>query len=98
MQDNSLTTTCNPFRYKMKINSFNKLIDELEERGLLNEYYSELEYIYIKKCYLISCIDYLQNTFNPDYLVIKSIRESIVSKFPNYSRNIFFKKNKKAFF
>ena len=70
--------------------SLNNLYNRFDEGGIINEYYNELEYIYIE--YLLHAanlkfIDYKEGIPN-----IKKVSRIMNQKFPNWRKNYYYKK------
>lgn len=87
----SVCTTKDSNKFQKRINVFNKLINYSKEHGVYEDYRDELDFMYIKKGYLSSVINYVTNSTEPSPETIKGIREQCINIVPLYNKNPYFK-------
>jgi len=93
IRENSICTTVDDTKYQHKIQIFNKLITLLKDRNLYEKFKNEIDYIYIKKAYLIALLNYVVNSEKPQIKTISSIRDEVNKIIPDYRSNKYYKKN-----
>lgn len=89
--EGSLTATVDNTRYLQKLSSFKTLMEIVRERGW---YYPEkelIDFIYIKKGYLVSAFDYAATTETPNSDVLNDIRNEIMAVLPDYRKCPYFR-------
>jgi glycosyltransferase involved in cell wall biosynthesis len=85
----SLTTHRNPMRYRAKLSAMEYLLSEVKTRGWYNKYGSELDYLYMKKGYVVSCLNYLSNADQPEVAVLEHISERLDTSVPQWRNNFY---------
>lgn len=93
--ENSLSHRKNDKRYLDKLSVFKRLFQFEVERGL-TDYSDELQFIYLKKAYILGCIEYLKNTSHPQINILKDIYRDLLTTIPNYRQNRYYKSSIKA--
>lgn len=93
--DESLSEVRNPKRYQDKIQSFDLLMKFAREKGLYEPDKAELDYIYLKKAYLLGIFTYIYNEDYPQTLVLSKIYNHLLSIVPYYKRNPYYRKDYK---
>ena len=93
IRENSICTTVDDTKYQHKIQLFNKLVSMLKDRNLYEKFKNEIDFIYIKKAYLIALLNYVVNSEKPQIKTIKSIQDEVNRIVPNYRNNKYYKKN-----
>ncbi|MDR3235983.1 MAG: glycosyltransferase [Prevotellaceae bacterium] len=96
LRADSLSKIKNSERYIDKLSAFNRLLQVAKNNGLYTEYQMELDFIYIKKSYLMAALNYLTNAVNPQVIILKNIYKSLVANVPNYRTNLYYKTNYKV--
>jgi glycosyltransferase involved in cell wall biosynthesis len=95
---NSIVTTKNPTKYKKRITVFNKLMDFAKNKGVYEEFKPEIDFLYIKKGYLVSAFNYVMNVDKPCKEELKRIQQEVEQLIPGYRQNCYFCQNKAARF
>lgn len=95
IRKSSLCTTKKEDKYKTKLYVFGEMLKFAKNKGLYDIYKSEIDYIYIKKAYLISVFSYISNSFSPQNEVLKEILRNMKQELPDYKDNIYYKNNLK---
>ena len=95
VHDESLSEVRNPKRYQDKIQSFDLLMQFAREKGLYEPDKAELDYIYLKKAYLLGIFTYIYNEDYPQTLVLSKIYNHLLSFVPYYKRNLYYRKDYK---
>lgn len=90
---NSLTMRYDDKRYLRKLASFEKLISFSKTRGLYSFYKPELDFIYLKKAFLVSELDYISNSVKADTAIVRSIFDELKKRIPDYSGNEYLKRD-----
>ncbi|HZK02966.1 MAG TPA: glycosyltransferase family 2 protein [Bacteroidaceae bacterium] len=88
----SLTMRYDEKRYLRKLTSFGKLISFSKTRGLYDIYKPELDFIYIKKAFLISELDYITNADKANRKIVKLMFNELQNTIPDYSDCEYLKK------
>ena len=87
----SLSESLNPKRYLDKVKSFDLLVQFAREKGLYETNQAELDYIYLKKGYLLSVLTYIYNEECPQQLIIRKMYGHLLSYVPDYKHNIYYR-------
>lgn len=74
-------------RFRHKIASFDALLEFARKHGLYDLYREELDFIYLKKAYLVSAFTYIGNSDDPQTYVLEEMYLNFKSKFPEYRKN-----------
>lgn len=93
LHDESLSEVRNPKRYQEKMKSFDLLIQFAREKGLYDADKAELDYIYLKKAYLLSIFTYIHNEDYPQTLTFCKLYNHLLSYVPYYKRNAYYHKD-----
>lgn len=93
VHDGSLSEVRNPKRYQDKIQSFDLLMQFAREKGLYEPDKAELDYIYLKKAYLLGIFTYIYNEDYPQTLVLNNIYNHLLSYVPYYKRNSYYRED-----
>jgi glycosyltransferase involved in cell wall biosynthesis len=93
VRENSICTTADDTKYKYKILIFNKLINTLASKNLYTKFKNEIDFIYIKKAYLVAILTYVIDSEQPKTETIVSIRNEICKTIPHYQKNKYYKTN-----
>ena len=95
VHEESLSEVRNPKRYLDKLKSFDLLIQFANEQGLYEANKQELDYIYLKKGYLLSILTYVYNEEYPQQLTLCKLYGHLLSRVPDYKDNPYFRSNRK---
>ena len=87
---NSLSQTRNETRYQHKLAVFSRLIEFAKANQLYESYQSELDFIYLKKAYVMGVFNYCLNTMKPDKTVVKELSQQMRSMIPHYKSNKYY--------
>ena len=96
VRDNSICTTVDDTKYAQKVSLFDNLFRVLKERGLYGKYREELDYVYLKKAYLVPSFNYILNSLKPSSKVLRSIRAHMLEVIPSGVANAYFRRDFKA--
>ncbi len=92
LQDNSLSRQVNATRYLQKLSVAKRILDDSKKHGFYDNYRHELDYIYLKKGYLMATMNYLWNVQKPQIDVINKINRTLAENVPDYTTNPYFLK------
>ena len=87
----SLSESRNPKRYMDKVKSFDLLMQFAREKGLYEADKEELDYIYLKKGYLLSILTYIYNEECPLQLTVCKMYNHLLSFVPYYKDNAYYR-------
>lgn len=90
----SVTTTKDSVKYKKRLAVFSKLMAYAKEQGVYNELKQELDYLYIKKGYISSLVNYVTNALEPRKEVYAEIYQALLDEVPDYKQNAYLKRSK----
>jgi len=88
---NSLSNSKNEKRYLDKLSVFGRLFDFAKTRKFYEEYARELQFVYIKKAYLIAALNFLTNAKHPRAKVLREIYQELITVCPDYKSNPLYK-------
>jgi glycosyltransferase involved in cell wall biosynthesis len=91
----SLSESRNPKRYADKVKSFDLLMQFAREKGFYEANKEELDYIYLKKGYLLGILTYIYNEEDPQQLIIHEMYGHLLSYVPYYNTNAYFRSDYK---
>lgn len=92
LQENSLSRQVNATRYLQKLSVAKRILDDSKKHGFYDNYRHELDYIYLKKGYLMATMNYLWNVQKPQIDVINKINRTLAENVPDYTTNPYFLK------
>lgn len=95
VHEESLSESRNPKRYLDKVKSFDLLMQFAREKGFYEADKEELDYIYLKKGYLLGILTYIYNEEDPQRLTLCKLHEHLLSYIPNYKANTYFRADHK---
>ena len=90
IHDESLSEVRNPKRYIDKIKSFDQLMLFSREKGLYEADKDALDYIYLKKAYLLGILTYIYNEDYPQQLTLCKLYNHLLSYVPYYKENRYY--------
>ena len=96
VRSSSLSIKNDPKRYQQKLASFAELLAYARRHDLYEQYKAELDFIYIKKGFLVSAFTYVRNVDERDPKVLTAIFKEMESQVPDYKANRHFKRNLKV--
>ena len=96
IHSDSLSRQKNDARCKNRQKVFERLFDFAEKQNLYVPFQAELDYIYIKKAYITGAADYIGNAEKASKNVLKALKISLEQQIPDYKKNRYYRKNKKA--
>lgn len=91
----SLSEVRNPKRYLDKVQSFDLLMEFAREHGFYASDKEELDFIYLKKAYLLGVLTYIYNEEYPKVLVLRNLHKHLLSIVPEYRDNLYFRSDTK---
>lgn len=94
IRENSVVTTKNPTKYLKRLTVFSKLLDYAKQQGVYSEFKSEIDFLYVKKGYLVSSFNYLVNVDDSTTDELKRIQGEAESLVPNYRQNTYFQRSR----
>ena len=100
----SLTQRQDETRYLSKMAAMEQLLDECQQMpaegtelsSLYGQYWQLLDYLYIKKGYAISVLNYLKSVPKPEASVIRELRARMEKRVPEWRRNPLLVRDKKT--
>lgn len=91
IHEESLSESCNPRRYLDKVESFDLLMQFARKKELYGANKEELDYIYLKKGYLLGLLTYIYNEKQPQQLVVHNMHNHMLDYVPNYRNNRYYR-------
>ena len=95
VHEESLSESRNPKRYIDKVRSFDLLMQFAKDKGLYDANKEELDYIYLKKGYLLGLLTYIYNEEHPRQLTVRKMHEHLLSYVPYYKDNAYYHADRK---
>ena len=89
----SVTTTKDSVKYKKRLAVFSKLMAYAKEQGVYDELKQELDFLYVKKGYISSLVNYVVNALEPRKEVYAEIYQALLAEVPDYKKNAYLKNN-----
>ena len=90
----SVCTTKDSDKYKKRMRVFEKLMVFAREQGVYDEYADELDYMFFKKGYIISVVNYVTNALEPRRETIREIAHRSLEQIPHYRSNPYIQQKK----
>ena len=87
IRSTSLSISSDSGRYRQKLESFSRMLEYARSRDLYDANRDELDFIYIKKAFLISVFTYIRNTEKPQKEEIVSIARELEKNVPQFRNN-----------
>ncbi|MCQ2192364.1 MAG: glycosyltransferase [Paludibacteraceae bacterium] len=94
IRENSVVTTKNPTKYLKRLTVFSKLLTYAKQNGVYDEFKKEIDFLYVKKGYLLSSFNYIMNVDQPTTAELKRIQNEAETLVPNYRANAYVKGSK----
>lgn len=92
----STTTEKNENKYKDKLAVCRIIIDEYRQRGFYDRYKDEINYLYFRKGYIHTALNYILNVETISRDVIRDLKKNMLAVDKNYRRNPYYN-SRKAF-
>ena len=93
----SLSTKVDPTKYQQKLGAFDAFLGYARRHDLYEKYKEEIDFLYIKKAFLMAAQTYVANELKPDPKVLQDeLYATLVKNVPDYASNRYLKKNLKA--
>lgn len=92
----SLSNKVDPTKYRQKLNSFDSFFDYAKSKGFYETYKDEIDFIFIKKAFLMAAMSYVSNEPKPDLAVLQELHGIMSKHVPDYSANPYLKKDFKV--
>jgi len=87
VRSGSLSQKVDDRRYIDKMNSLAKMSVYAKQQGYYDRYKVEIDYLLIKKAYLVSVLIYIRQTERPNTIVLDEIYNKFVAIVPDYAEN-----------
>lgn len=87
----SICTTKVSDKYKKRLATFSKFMGFVKEHGVYEPYKEEVDYIYMKKGYISSVLNFMYNSSAPTVSTLKEIDTELETQIPDYTNNVYFK-------
>ena len=65
------------------------------EHGFYDANKAELDYIYLKKGYLLGLLTYIYNENKPQQMVINKLYEELLIRLPDFKNNLYYRSDRK---
>lgn len=91
----SLSFKPDGLRYQQKLSSFNEMMSWAKKHDLYDGAKQELDFIYIKKAFLIAVFTYVKNAARKDSKVLSVIHDELLAQVPDYAKNRYLRRNLK---
>ena len=92
----SLSTKKDPQRYLQRIRSFNSMLAYAQAHDYYSAYKEEVDFLYLKKAFLMACKTYVDNEEKPSDQVLRDLSEGLEQIVPKYRKNLYLKKSPKV--
>lgn len=87
----STTTAVSDEKYMDKMQVCGLIVQEYKKRGAYEAYRNEINYLFFRKGYIHTSLNYLINSTDPDTAVIDNIRQSLLQTDEHYRQNPYYK-------
>lgn len=85
----SVCTTKDSVKYKKRLTVFSKLMAYAKQQGVYAEFKQEIDFLYIKKGYLSTLVNYVVNALEPKKEVFDEVYETLLKEVPEYAQNAY---------
>ena len=92
IRSRSLSTRVDPGKYRQKLSSFDELLAYARRRDLYDRDKEEIDFIYVKKAFLMAALTYVANEPKPDAAVLKELHNTLERQVPDYASNKYLRK------
>lgn len=93
---NSLTVARNEGRWRSKFAAFGHLMAEVKERRLYGDFRQEIDYLYLKKCFLVGALNYLQNAGGPSVSILSEMQSALEQEVPGWQQNRYLARDRRS--
>lgn len=90
----STITTKNNTKYRDRMKVSQIIVEEFKERGFYEQYKAEIDYLYFRKGYILTTLNYLINDSAPRKDVVTDIRRQMLAVDSQYRNNPYYGGNK----
>lgn len=87
----SVCTTKDSVKYKKRLVVFSKLMAYAKQQGVYEEFQPEMDFLYIKKGYMSTLVNYVINALEPKKEVFVEVYENLQKEVPEYKQNSYLK-------
>lgn len=87
LRNQSLTYKVDSAKYKQKLYSFDAFMAYAKDHGLYDGYKDEIDFIYIKKAFLMAALTYVSNEPKPDPAALDELCSAMTRQVPDYASN-----------
>ena len=94
IRSGSVSTTKDSVKYKKRLAIFSKLLAYAKTQNVYDSLKQELDFLYIKKGYISSLVNYVTNALEPRKEVFTEIYQALLAEVPDYKKNIYLQKSK----
>ena len=94
IRENSVVTTKNPTKYLKRLTVFKKLLAYAKAQGVYEEFKKEIDFLYIKKGYLVSSFNYIVNVDAPTTAELRRIQKEAEELVSGYRFNDYMRKSR----
>ena len=95
VHEESLSEVRNPKRYIDKLQSFDLLMQFARDKGFYEADRAELDYIYLKKGYLLGLLTYIYNDDDPQQLTVRKLYGQLLHHVLHYWENPYYRSDYK---
>lgn len=88
----SVCTTKDSVKYKKRLTVFSKLMAYAKEQGVYEEFQPEVDFLYIKKGYVSTLVNYVVNALEPKKEVFEEVYQMLLTEVPDYKQNAYVQK------
>lgn len=85
----SLTVSRNEERWRSKFAAFGHLMGEVTRRNLYDGFRQEIDYLYLKKCFLVGALNYLQDAARPSAGILSEMKALLMQAVPGWQANLY---------
>ena len=90
----STVTTINDTKYRDKFTVGQLIMDEYKKRGLYEKYRNEINYLYFRKGYIHSAMNYIINSKLPQKKILTALKKELLEVDRTYRTNPYYKSRK----
>jgi len=90
IHSDSSTTSVSSSKYEEKLQVCRLIIEEYRKRGFYDRYRNEINYLFFRKGFIHTALNYITNSSHPDSSVVEAIRDNLLAIDPNYRKNPYY--------
>lgn len=87
----SVCTTKDSDKYRKRLTVFDKLMDYARKHEVYNEFAEEIDFLYFKKGYISSVVNYVTNSLEPQKETLREIATRCTAQIPHYRSNRYYR-------